>query len=69
MSLSEAEKIEEQFIPGIDTAKVMIKDNFEQHHEKAIDYVNLTDVFDLPLALIVDACEALEREGKIAEID
>jgi hypothetical protein len=69
MSASQAEKIEEQFTPSIDTAKVMIKDYFEQHHGKAIDYVDLTDVFDLPLALIVDACEALEREGKIAGVD
>jgi hypothetical protein len=47
----------------------MIKDYFEQHHWRVIDYVDLTNAFDLPLALIVDACEELEREGKIAGVD
>ncbi len=69
MNPGEAEKIEEHFMPSIETAKVMLKDYFEQHHGKIIDYVDLTNVFDLPLALIVDACEELEREGKIAGVD
>jgi hypothetical protein len=69
MTTSEAEKIEENFTPTIETAKVMIKDYFEQHHGQVVDYVDLVNVFDLPLALIVDVCEALEREGKIAGVD
>lgn len=69
MNTSEAEKIEEHFTPSIETAKVMIKDYFEQHHGKVIDYVDLANAFDLPLALIVGACEALEREGQIAGVD
>ena len=69
MTTSEAEKIEGNFTPTIETAKVMIKDYFEQHHGQVVDYVDLVNVFDLPLALIVDVCEALEREGKIAGVD
>lgn len=68
MGTSEAERIEEHFTPSIETAKVMLKDYFEQHHGKIIDYVDLVNVFDLPLPLIVDACEVLEREGKIAGV-
>jgi len=69
MNSSEAERIEEHFTPSIETAKVMIKDYFEQHHGTVIDYADLVNIFDLPLALIVDACEALESEGKIAGVD
>jgi len=69
MNKSEAEKIEEHFTPSIHTAKVMIKDYFEQHHGQVIDYVDLVKAFDLPLALIVNACEALEREGQLAGAD
>lgn len=69
MNTSEAEKIEEHFTPSIQTAKVMIKDYFEQHHGQVIDYVDLVKAFDLPLALIVNACEALEREGQLAGVD
>ncbi len=69
MNTSEAEKIEEHFTPSIQTAKVMIKDYFEQHHGQVIDYVDLVNAFDLPLALIVNACEALEREGQLAGVD
>ena len=66
---SEAEKIEEAYTPGIETVKVMLKDYFEQHHGEIIDYVDLLGVFDIPLPLIVEACEALEKEGKIAGVD
>ncbi len=69
MSGAEAEKIEKDYVPSIDTAKVMIKDYFEQHHGEVIDYVDLVNAFDLPLPLIVEACEVLEREGKIAGVD
>lgn len=69
MNGSEAEKIERHYVPSLDAAKVMIKDYFEQHHGEIIDYVDLVNAFDLPLPLIVDACEQLEREGKIAGVD
>lgn len=69
MSGAEAEKIEERYLPGMETAKIMIKDYFEQHHGETIDYVDLVNALDLPLPLIVQACEQLEREGKIAGVD
>lgn len=69
MSGSEAEKIEGRYVPSLDTVKVMIKDYFEKHHGQVIDYVDLVNVFDLPLPLIVQACEQLEQEGKIAGVD
>ena len=69
MKGSEAERSEGGYIPSIETAKVMIKDYFEQNHGEIIDYVDLVNVFDLPLPLIVEACEGLEREGKIAGVD
>lgn len=69
MNGAEAEKIKKDYVPSIDTAKVMIKDYFEQHHGEVIDYVDLVNAFDLPLPLIVDACEQLEKEGKIAGVD
>ena len=69
MNASEAEKLEEHFTPSIQTAKVMLKDYFEQYHGTVIDYVDLANAFDLPLALIVDACEELEKEGRIAGVD
>jgi hypothetical protein len=69
MNSSEAETIDEHFTPSIETAKVMIKDYFQQHHGQVIDYADLMNILALPLVLIVDACEALEREGKIAGVD
>ena len=68
MNSAEAEKLEEHYTPSLDVAKVMIKDYFEQHHGEIIDYVDLVNVFDLPLPLIVEACEQLEREEKIAGV-
>lgn len=69
MNGADAEKIEKDYVPGLDTVKIMIKDYFEQHHGEVIDYVDLVNAFNLPLFLIVDACEQLEREGKIAGVD
>ncbi|MHC1744981.1 MAG: hypothetical protein AB9873_18410 [Syntrophobacteraceae bacterium] len=69
MSRSEADGIEEDFTPTLDAAKVIIKDYFEQHHSEIIDYVDLVRALEFPLSLIVDACEALEREGRIAGVD
>lgn len=36
---------------------------------KEINYSDLTETFDMPLYLIVEACDELEREGKIAGVD
>jgi hypothetical protein len=69
MTGAEAEKTEDRHVPSLETATVMIKDYFDQHHGEIVDYVDLVNVFDLPLPLIVKACEQLEREGKIAGID
>lgn len=69
MNTAEAEQFDKRFVPGLDTVKVMIKDYYEQRHGEVLDYVDLVNAFDLPLALIVEACEALEREGKIAGVD
>lgn len=69
MNGSEAERIEGQFTPTLESAKVIIKDYFEQHHGEVIDYVDLVGALDFPLPLIVEACEALEKEGRIAGVD
>lgn len=69
MNGSQAEKIEERYLPSIETAKIIIKEYFEQHHGEIIDYVDLVKAMELPLPLIVQACEQLEKEGKIAGID
>ena len=69
MKGNEAERMDAPFLPNLETAKVMIKDYFEQHHGEVIDYVDLLNAFDLPLPLIVEACEELEKEGQIAGVD
>lgn len=69
MNSAEAEKIEEHYTPSLDVAKVMIKDYFEQRHWEIIDYVDLVKAFELPVPLIVEACEQLEREGKSAGVN
>jgi len=50
-------------------AKIAIKAFFEEHHGEIIDYTDLTEAFDMPLHLIVEACDELETEGKIAGVD
>jgi hypothetical protein len=69
MNRAEAEKMEEHYRPSLEVVKVMVKDYFEQHHGEVIDYVDLVNTFNLSLPLIVEACEELEREGKIAGVD
>ena len=69
MNGSEAEKIEERYLPSTETAKIIIKEYFEQHHGKILDYVDLVNALGLPLPLIVQACEQLELEGEIAGVD
>jgi hypothetical protein len=65
----EADRREESYVPSLETAKVMLKDYVEHHHREIIDYVDLTNAFDIPMQLIVEACEALEKEGRIAGVD
>lgn len=69
MKGSEAEKIEERYLPSTETAKIIVKEYFEQHHGEIIDYVDMVNALNLPLPLIVQACEELEQEGKIAGVD
>lgn len=69
MNGAEAEKIERHYVPSIEAAKVIVRDYFEQHHGEVIDYVDLVNALDLPLQLIVEACEKLEREERIAGVD
>jgi hypothetical protein len=69
MNGSEAERIEGQFTHILEAAKVLIKNYFEQHLGETIDFVDLTNILDLALPLIVQACETLEKEGKIAGVD
>ncbi|MGC9194010.1 MAG: hypothetical protein ACP5IL_00985 [Syntrophobacteraceae bacterium] len=69
MNGSEAEKIEKRYLPSMETTKIIIKEYFEQHHGETIDYVDLVSALDLPLPLIVQACEQLEQEGKIDGVD
>jgi hypothetical protein len=66
---SEAQNADDHYVPTLEVAKLMIKDFFEQHHGRVIDYVDLTKALDLPLPLIVDACNELEQAGKIAGVD
>ena len=53
----------------LQAAKKVIKEFFEEHHGEVIDYGDLMDALDLPLYLIVEACNELEKEGKIASVD
>lgn len=66
---NEAEKTEEPYVPSLETVKIMLKDYFEQRHGEIVDYVNLVNAFGIPLSLIVEACEQLEREEQIAGVD
>jgi hypothetical protein len=49
--------------------KKEIKTFFEDHHGQKIDMTDLIEVFDYPIMAIMEACEKLAMEGKIAEID
>lgn len=44
-----------------------IKKYFELNHGKIIDYIDLSVEFKYPLPVLVEACEALVRDGKIVE--
>ncbi len=50
--------------------KEKIKSYFESRHGDDIDYVDLCNAFpELSLPCLVQACEELEEEGRIAEVD
>jgi hypothetical protein len=69
MTGTEAERKDGEFTPTLDAAKVLVKDYFEHHHGETVDYVDLVKALDFSLSLIVDACEELEMEGRIAGVD
>ena len=55
---------------GLEEAKAAIKVFFAAHHGENLDYGDIKDHFeDMPLWTIVEACEALAEEGKIAKVD
>lgn len=55
--------------PSLMEAKAAIKEFFKGHHGEVLDYVDLLEEFNWPLPLIVEACDELELEGKIAGVD
>ena len=59
----------EQCNLSIDDAKAIIKNFFNLRHGEVFDYIDIASETELPLASIVAACQALEREGKIAAVD
>jgi len=50
-------------------AKTKIKLYFEEHHGEPVEYSDLIEQLKIPLPTIVEACNELEKEGKIAPID
>jgi len=60
---------DERYVPTLAATKAVVKDFYEQHHGQIVDYVDLATALAIPLPLIVNACEELEREGKIAGVD
>ncbi len=50
-------------------AKNKIRQYFLDHHGEDIDYGDLIDALNIHLPLIVDVCDELESEGKIAEVN
>ncbi len=53
----------------LEEAKSRIERYFSDHHGENIDYGDLMENLNIYLPLIVEACEELEREGKIAKVD
>jgi DNA-binding MarR family transcriptional regulator len=53
----------------IKEAKARIKGYFEEHHGEDLDYGDLREALCIALPTIVEACDQLEREGKIAGVD
>jgi hypothetical protein len=53
----------------LEEAKALIKGYFEEHHGEDLDYGDLREALCIALPIIVEACDQLEREGKIAGVD
>jgi DNA-binding MarR family transcriptional regulator len=53
----------------IEEAKALIKRYFEEHHGENFDYGDLREALCIALPIIVEACDQLEREGKIAGVN
>ncbi len=53
----------------IEEAKARIKSYFEEHHGEDLDYGDLREALCIALPIIVEACDQLEQEGKIAGVD
>ena len=66
IEMDEASMVQDDF--DLEEAKHLIKTYFEKHHGEEITYVDLMNVFNIPLPVMVSACESLEAEGKIAAI-
>ena len=66
-SATEAYEVEGN--PSLERAKMMVKELFERHHGEVMDYADLLDALELSLPMLVEACEELEKEGKIAPVD
>ena len=49
--------------------KAVVKAYFNEHDGDVIDYIDLVEALGLPLVDIVEACHALESEGRIAAVD
>ena len=54
---------------AFEEAKKKVEQYFLDHHGDEIDYVDLMDALNIHLPLIVDACDELESEGKIAGVN
>lgn len=50
-------------------AKAQIKAYFELHHGENLDYGDIRAALCIPLPTIVEACDELDREGKIAGVE
>ena len=61
--------VEAGIVVDLVAIKKDIKAFFEAHHGERIDYVDIINAFDVPLPDVVQACNELVNEGKIAEID
>lgn len=66
---SHGEVVEEVEDVPLKEAKKRIALYFKENDGKEIDYGDLVEALHIPLPTIVNACEKLEREGKIAGVD
>jgi len=50
---------------NVENAENVIKDYFEKHHCKNIDYKELATNLNIPFYIVVKTCEKLEEKGEI----